>query len=195
MSDLGRIYWSRILLRYARAAATLWLLASVIPVLMHPVVPEMPVGPAAVLVQMAAQAVPVAIAPMVAIALFAVAGAIMTARDAQRRDPVRRFTRQQRRDGMVRAGGLCELEAGFRRRCSRPAEHGDHFYPWSRGGATSLQNFVAACARCNRTKGARLPSPSRQRRLEHRRREYFSPSDSPTVGERRSLRNTLLPAA
>lgn len=28
----------------------------------------------------------------------------------------------------------------------RPAEHGAHFYPWSKGGSSSLQNFVAACA-------------------------------------------------
>jgi putative flavoprotein involved in K+ transport len=25
-----------------------------------------------------------------------------------------------------------------------PAEHGDHFYPWSKGGSTSLENFVTA---------------------------------------------------
>jgi 5-methylcytosine-specific restriction endonuclease McrA len=47
--------------------------------------------------------------------------------------------------------------------CSRPAEHGDHFYPWSEGGSTSLQNFVAACARCNRTKGARIPRRASRR--------------------------------
>ncbi|WP_254678877.1 HNH endonuclease signature motif containing protein [Arthrobacter sp. 24S4-2] len=65
---------------------------------------------------------------------------------------------------------LSKLEGGFRRRCSRPAEHGDHFHPWSKGGSTSLQNFVAACSRCNRTKGARIPSPGQQERLERRRR-------------------------
>ena len=195
MSELGRIYWSRHLLQVVRAAATLWLLASILLALQQSEVPATPTGPADMLGGLAAQVVPVAVAPVVAMALFAVVGAIMTAQDARRRDPVRRFTRQQRRDGMVRAGGLCELEAGFRRRCSRPAEHGDHFYPWSRGGATSLQNFVAACARCNRRKGARLPSPGRQRRLERRRREYLPPSDSPAAGERRSLRNNLLLAA
>lgn len=66
------------------------------------------------------------------------------ARDVRRRDPARRFSRQQRREGMARAADQCEMEAGFRRRCSQPAEHGDHFYPWSKGGSTSLQNFVAA---------------------------------------------------
>lgn len=105
----------------------------------------------------------------------------------RRRDPVRRFTRQQRREGMARANGLCELEAGFGRRCGRPAEHGDHFYPWSKGGSTSLQNFVAACARCNRAKRANIPSPGQQRRMERRRREYLPPSSSISVGERRPL--------
>jgi 5-methylcytosine-specific restriction endonuclease McrA len=88
---------------------------------------------------------------------------------------------------MARAGGQCEMEAGLGRRCSRPAEHGDHFFPWSKGGSTTLQNFVAACARCNRTKGARIPSPGQQARMERRRREYAAPAGSVSVGERRLL--------
>nr|WP_246223658.1 HNH endonuclease signature motif containing protein [Pseudarthrobacter psychrotolerans] len=76
------------------------------------------------------------------------------------------------------------MESGFRRRCSRPAEHGDHFYPWSKGGSTSLQNFVAASARCNRTKGARIPSPGQQGRIEPRRRGYVTPYGSVSIGER-----------
>nr|WP_246223655.1 HNH endonuclease signature motif containing protein [Pseudarthrobacter psychrotolerans] len=96
-------------------------------------------------------------------------------------------SRPQRREGMARAAGLCEMEAGFRRRCSRPAEHGDHFYPWSKGGSTSLQNFVAACIRCNRAKGARIPSPGPQERIERRRRDYVAPDGSVSVGERQPL--------
>ena len=96
--------------------------------------------------------------PALFLVVLTVVAAIIRARDLKRRDPVRRFSRQQRREGMARAGGQCEMEAGLQRRCPRPAEHGDHFYPWSKGGSTSLQNFVAACARCNRTKGARVPS-------------------------------------
>jgi 5-methylcytosine-specific restriction endonuclease McrA len=88
---------------------------------------------------------------------------------------------------MARAAGLCEVESGFGRRCSRPAEHGDHFYPWSKGGSTSLQNFVAACARCNRTKGARIPSPGQQARIERRRRDYVMPDGAVSVGERQPL--------
>ncbi|MFF2345111.1 HNH endonuclease [Pseudarthrobacter sp. NPDC058119] len=125
--------------------------------------------------------------PLVFAAVLGIAAAVITTRDLRRRDPVRRFTRQQRREGMARAGGRCELEAGFGRRCGRPAEHGDHFYPWSKGGSTSLQNFVAACAGCNRAKHARIPSPSQQRRMEGRRREYLPPSSYFSVGERQPL--------
>jgi len=125
--------------------------------------------------------------PLVVAVVLGIAAAVITGQDVRRRDPVRRFTRQQRREGMARANGLCELEAGFGRRCGRPAEHGDHFYPWSKGGSTSLQNFVAACARCNRAKRARIPSPGQQRRVERRRREYLSPSSSVSVGERQPL--------
>ncbi|MFJ4171670.1 HNH endonuclease [Paenarthrobacter sp. NPDC089714] len=37
--------------------------------------------------------------------------------------------------------------------------YGDHFYPWSKGGSTSLRNFVAACGHCNRSKGRPHPKP------------------------------------
>ena len=88
---------------------------------------------------------------------------------------------------MAQAAGQCEMEAGFRRRCSRPAEHGDLFYPWSKGGSTSLQNFVAACSRCNRAKGAQIPSPAPQERLERRRRTYVPLDGAVSVGERQPL--------
>ena len=126
----------------------------------------------------------VALPGLLLVVLFIVA-AVVHARDVRRRDPIRRFSRQQRREGMARAGGQCEMEAGFGRRCSRPAEHGDHFFPWSKGGSTNLQNFVAACAKCNRAKGARIPSPGQQARMERRRREYVAPAGSVSVGARR----------
>jgi hypothetical protein len=58
---------------------------------------------------------------LLAVVLVIVA-AVINARDVRRRDPVRRFTRQQRREGMARAGNQCEMEAGFRLRCPGPAE-------------------------------------------------------------------------
>ncbi|KSU75432.1 5-methylcytosine-specific restriction endonuclease McrA [Pseudarthrobacter enclensis] len=190
MPELGRIYWTRQGLRVAYVAVLLWLAFSVLAALMAK---GAPVGGAGIAVVadvfqgILGRVGPAAALPGAAAVVLAVTAAIVTARDVRRRDPVRRFTRQQRRDGMARAGGRCELEAGFGRRCGRPAEHGDHFYPWSKGGSTSLQNFVAACARCNRAKRARVPSPGQQRRMERRRREYLPPSSSVRVGERQPL--------
>lgn len=190
MPELGRIYWTRHGLRLAYTAALLWLAFSVLAALMAEARPGGGAGVAVVadvFQGILGRVGSAAALPGAAAVVLAVIAAIVTARDVRRRDPVRRFTRQQRRDGMARAGGRCELEAGFGRRCGRPAEHGDHFYPWSKGGSTSLQNFVAACARCNRAKRARVPSPGQQRRMERRRREYLPPSSSVRVGERQPL--------
>ncbi|WP_427133474.1 HNH endonuclease [Pseudarthrobacter sp. S9] len=191
MVELKRIYWTRQALRLAMVGAAAWLIASAILALM-PNASPMAVGePAtssmAILRQMFdGVAAAVAIPGVVVVGLI-IGAVVIRARDVRRRDPVRRFTRQQRREGMARAGGQCEMEAGFRRRCARPAEHGDHFYPWSKGGSTSLQNFVAACSRCNRAKGAKIPSPGQQEGLERRRRTYVSPQVAVVVGERRPL--------
>ncbi|WP_458109600.1 HNH endonuclease [Arthrobacter sp. R3-55] len=89
---------------------------------------------------------------------------------------------------MLRADGQCEHESRQRSRCTRSAEHGDHFYPWSKGGATSLKNLVAACSRCNRSKGARIPSPGEQLRLERRRKGYVVTAEHIAVGERRRIK-------
>ena len=190
MPELGRIYWTRLGLRLAYSAVLIWLAASVMTALTAKAAPVSGTGVSAageVLQGIINRVGSAAALPLVAIVVLGIAAAVVTSRDVRRRDPVRRFTRQQRREGMARAGGLCELEAGFGRRCGRPAEHGDHFYPWSKGGSTSLQNFVAACARCNRAKRARIPSPGQQRRMERRRRDYLPPSSSVSVGERQPL--------
>lgn len=190
MPELGRIYWTRQGLRLAYSAVLVWLAIAVLTALLAKATPVAGTGPssaATVLRSLFDGVVAAAVLPAAAAVVLGITAAIMTRQDVRRRDPVRRFTRQQRREGMARAGGLCELEAGFGRRCGRPAEHGDHFYPWSKGGSTSLQNFVAACARCNRAKRARIPSPGQQRRMERRRREYLPPSSSFSVGERQPL--------
>ncbi|OAE01068.1 HNH endonuclease signature motif containing protein [Arthrobacter sp. OY3WO11] len=190
MPELGRIYWTRQGLRLAYSAVMVWLAVAVMSALMSKATPATGAGPSAaagVLRGMVENVVAAVAFPGVAAVVLGIAAAVITGRDVRRRDPVRRFTRQQRREGMARAGGVCELEVGFGRRCGRPAEHGDHFYPWSKGGSTSLQNFVAACARCNRAKRARIPSPGQQQRMERRRREYLPPSSSVSVGERHPL--------
>jgi 5-methylcytosine-specific restriction endonuclease McrA len=188
MVELKRIYWSRRALRVAYSAVVVWLGASVVLALMPKAIPaagSRSAATAAEVLRGMVDGVLAAVAiPGLFLVVLTVVAAVIRARDLKRRDPVRRFSRQQRREGLARAGGECEMEADFRRRCSRPAEHGDHFYPWSKGGSTSLQNFVAACSRCNRAKGARIPSPAQQQRLERRRRTYLTHEDAVAVGER-----------
>jgi 5-methylcytosine-specific restriction endonuclease McrA len=46
-----------------------------------------------------------------------------------------------------------------------------------------MQNFVAACERCNLAKSARMPGPLQRARIHSRRARYF-PAGIPTaVGE------------
>ncbi|SDL77439.1 HNH endonuclease [Arthrobacter sp. ok362] len=190
MLELKRIYWIRQALRLAMAGLTVWIFAGVIFALLanfrKPTAGQRATTVTAIFSQMFDGVLAAVAFPGVLVVVLIVTVLIIQARDVRRRDPVRQFTRQQRREGMARADGQCEMEAGFRRRCSRPAEHGDHFYPWSKGGSTSLQNFVAACSRCNRAKGARIPSPAQQQRLERRRRTYVT-LDAVAVGERQAL--------
>ncbi|MGO4192976.1 HNH endonuclease [Arthrobacter sp. YAF17] len=190
MLELKRTYWSRQALRLTYLAVTVWLAVSVVLALMPKAKVDATNSTATVsgvLRSFVDSVLAAAALPGLLIVVSSIVAIVIHARDVRRRDPVRRFSRQQRRDGMARAGGQCEMEAGFGRRCSRPAEHGDHFYPWSKGGSTNLQNFVAACARCNRTKGARIPSPGQQARIQGRRRDYVAPDGSDSVGERRLL--------
>lgn len=190
--ELRRIYWTRQTLKVAYLAATLWLFASAIGALMPATAVSVGgTGVSAVtgvLRGMLDRVLGAAALPGLILAVLIIVAAVFRGQDVRRRDPVRRFSRQQRREGMARAGGVCEMEAGFRRRCSRPADHGDHFYPWSKGGPSSLQNFVAACARCNKAKGVRIPSPGQQDRIERRRRDYVLREGSLVVGERQPLR-------
>jgi hypothetical protein len=191
MLELKRIYWTRHLMRLAMAVLTVWIFAAAFLTVTANAskfaagrrgTSATGVFTAVFDGVLAAVTLPGALA-----VILIVITSVMQAGDVRRRDPARRFTRQQRREGMARAGGQCEMEAGFRRRCSRPAEHGDHFYPWSKGGSTSLQNFVAACSKCNRAKGAQIPSPAQQERLERRRLAYVEFEGTVRVGERQPL--------
>lgn len=89
------------------------------------------------------------------------------------RDPVRWFDSDQRRSGFARAQGRCEMEILPGIRCRRSAEHGDHWLPHARGGATSMGNFVAACSTHNLAKSARIPTRGQTARIAWRRRRYF----------------------
>jgi hypothetical protein len=192
MVELKRIYWTRQALKLAYLAVTVWLFASAIGALMpNKVVTGEGDGVSAVtgmLREMFDRVVGAVAVPGMFLLTLTIVAVIIRTQDLRRREPGRRFSRQQRREGMTRSAGRCEMEAGFRRRCSRPAQHGDHFYPWSKGGSANLQNLVAAYARGNRTKEARISSPGQRHRIERRRREYVA-SDGPVrVGERQPLR-------
>jgi hypothetical protein len=89
------------------------------------------------------------------------------------RDPQRLFTSGQKQAGGARAAGRCEMENLLFLRCRRPGEHGDHWYPHSKGGASDMDNYVHACAFHNLAKGGRIPSFWETQRLEWRRRRYF----------------------
>jgi 5-methylcytosine-specific restriction endonuclease McrA len=191
MLELKRIYWTRQSLRMAMVALTMWIFAAaffaVRSNILKPAVSPRATSVTGVFSQMFDGVLAAVALPGVLVVVLIVTVRVIQTRDVRRRDPARRFTRQQRREGMARAGVQCEMEVGFSRRCSRPAEHGDHFYPWSKGGSTSLQNFVAACSWCNRAKGARIPSPRQQARLERRRLSYVLSEGAVRVGERQPL--------
>lgn len=102
----------------------------------------------------------------------------------RRRDPQRLFTASERAESFRRAQGRCEYDSWMLLRCRRSAEHADHLHPWSRGGATTLRNCVAACARCNLRKSAKTLPRWRIHLIELRRGRYFPPGVDRRLGER-----------
>lgn len=187
MAGLGRIYWQRTGLRWLAVLAAAWLAAGLLgtggslAVLAGEAASGRPgpdgpgrlLGPAAAIVL-----------PGLLLGLAGAAALIQRSQDRLRRDPRRQFSREQLREGLDRAGGTCELEAAYRRRCARAAAHGIHFLPWSCGGSTTMENFVAACSRHRRLWKFGLPSPAVRRRLEERRRGYFPAGVPVAAGER-----------
>lgn len=129
---------------------------------------------------------PIAAGVLAGVCLLVVLAVVVRSR-SQVLDPVRMFTGPQRVEGFARAGGRCELDGWIPGlRCRRPAQHGDHFHPWSRGGATSMNNFVAACAPCNMSKSNRVPAPWLGWVIRARRRRYFPAGVPRRPGEKYS---------
>lgn len=117
-----------------------------------------------------------------AVIAFAVIITAVTSSTGQlQKDSQRLFTAEQRRLGMQRASNQCEW--GTFKRCTRYAFHGDHWFPWSRGGATSMRNYVSLCERCNTSKGAKMPSRLQTHIIYLRRGQYFDPRIDRTLGE------------
>ena len=122
------------------------------------------------------------------------------------RDPQRLYTTAQRRNHAALCGHRCE---GARHlgplklhplRCrtrlpghpatglalfapNTTAGNGDHHYPHARGGATTPQNLVTLCARCNSRKGAKYPTLLDTWLIARRRRAYYPPGTTRKPGE------------
>lgn len=91
------------------------------------------------------------------------------------RDVWRSYRFAPRKELFERAGGRCEAAAFIAfGRCRSPATDGDHIYPWSRGGPTTLANGQALCAGHNRSKSNMRPPWWYTLLLERRRRKYFA---------------------
>ena len=114
----------------------------------------------------------------------AVLNAVASAATVAGRDPQRMFTATQRKLAADLAGGRCEMERLWWFRCHRDGGHADHFFPHSRGGASTMTNLVWACPSCNLAKSATVPTVWQKMRLERRRSRYFPPTHPVTVGEK-----------
>ncbi|TDP89537.1 hypothetical protein EDF62_3268 [Leucobacter luti] len=124
--------------------------------------------------------------PTWALASIAVALLILVVRalpKTARKDPKRAFDSAQRNVGFTRAGHQCEFSTPWFTRCTRTAQHADHWFPHTRGGATSMQNLVAACAPHNLSKGGRQPSALAGFLIAARRRKYFPETLDRKAGE------------
>lgn len=97
-------------------------------------------------------------------------------------DARRRFSGRERAAILARAVGRCEAHSWLLGRCRQTEGlQADHVHPHSRGGATSVENGQALCARHNRRKSARVPWDWELARLEQRRRAYVPPDVGTTV--------------
>lgn len=89
----------------------------------------------------------------------------------------------QLREGHARAGHICEYtHTKTGERCSNRSGEGDHFYPYSKEGATTMKNFVSECKWHNQWKGARLLLDEKVL-IEERRKTYFPTGVDVEVGE------------
>lgn len=117
-----------------------------------------------------------------AVVTWAILNGSPTPPNRKSKDPARLFSSAQRAEGFDRCGGRCEGELLIGVRCRSKANQGDHWLPHSRGGATSMENFVGLCAPCNRSKSARIPSRFATWRLSNRRKRYWADDLSRTPG-------------
>lgn len=120
--------------------------------------------------------IPIAIALLTGVVLASPAGGA-----CESRDPRRGFTVAERRAAFERAGHRCEHKSILWHRCTNTPTQGDHIFPWSRGGRTTMSNQQALCPFHNSRKSGTVPTRLYIVRLQWRRRRYFPAEASPRV--------------
>lgn len=120
--------------------------------------------------------IPVAVALVVCVVLASPAGGA-----CESRDPRRGFTVAERRAAFERAGHRCEHKPLLWHRCTNTPTQGDHIFPWSRGGRTTMSNQQALCPFHNSRKSGTVPTRLYILRLQWRRRRYFADGTPPRV--------------
>lgn len=107
-------------------------------------------------------------------------------RPHESRDAQRVYSGSEKRMGNERAYHRCE-GTGYIRRCRYRGSdlHGDHWFPHSRGGATTMRNLVMLCPKCNMKKSAYIPNYLQTHCLRMRRKygEYDGPGEIMKAGE------------
>ena len=88
-----------------------------------------------------------------------------------KRDDQRVFTKDQKNAASQICNNRCEgTSLLFRCRHVGNDLQGDHWYPHSRGGATTINNLVMLCPSCNRKKTNHIPTRFQTAALNRRRR-------------------------
>lgn len=120
--------------------------------------------------------IPAAIVLLVGVVLASPAGGA-----CESRDPRRGFTVAERRAAFERAGHRCEHKPLLWHRCTNTPTQGDHIFPWSRGGRTTMSNQQALCPFHNSRKSGTVPTRLYILRLQWRRCRYFPAGTSARV--------------
>lgn len=86
-------------------------------------------------------------------------------------DAERFFPYEMRHKMMKEVGYRCEGTSEDGTRCEYRGHdlHGDHWFPYSKGGATSIYNLVMLCPHCNISKSNKMPTSRQTEALMYRR--------------------------
>lgn len=92
---------------------------------------------------------------------------------SHKRDATRVYTAQQKDLASAQCHHRCE-GTGIFFRCSYRGQdlQGDHWFPHSRGGATTEKNLVMLCPSCNRKKSNHIPTALQTWGLSRRRKHH-----------------------